>query len=134
MFDFILKKNILKKFLLINLIAFIIIGSGTIIYLKNVQPNLTKKKTANHIKVINNTINHIKRLNVKFEIEEIRSFLFSTRFLFQSLDRVVIFDNQFNLLGDTDTLDLDPRSFSQRLEIIEMDSLDDSPKKIEKKK
>ena len=57
MFDFILKKlSILKKFLLINLIAFIIIGSGTIIYLKTVQPNLIKKKSVNHIKIINNTI------------------------------------------------------------------------------
>jgi len=133
MFDFILKKNILKKFLLINLIAFIIIGSGTIIYLKNVQPNLTKKKSANHIKVINNTINHIKRLNVKFEIEEIRSFLFSTRFLFQNLDRVLLFDNKFNLIGDTDTLDLDPRAFSKKLNIVEQIIQDDQKKNIEKK-
>ena len=44
MFDFILKKlSILKKFLLVNLIVFILIGSGTIIYLKTVQPNLIKK-------------------------------------------------------------------------------------------
>ena len=44
MFDFILKKlSILKKFLLINLIAFLLIGSGTVIYLKTVQPNLIKK-------------------------------------------------------------------------------------------
>ena len=134
MFDFILKKlSILKKFLLINLIAFIIIGSGTIIYLKNVQPNLTKKKSVNHIKVINNTIDHIKRLNVKFEIEEIRSFLFSTRFLFQNLDRVLIFDNKFNLIGDTDTLDLDPRAFSSKLSVVEQIIQDDQKKNIEKK-
>ena len=134
MFDFILKKlSILKKFLLINLIAFIIIGSGTIIYLKNVQPNLTKKKSVNHIKVINNTIDHIKRLNVKFEIEEIRSFLFSTRFLFQNLDRVLIFDNKFNLIGDTDTLDLDPRAFSSKLNVVEQVIQNDQKKNIEKK-
>ena len=35
--------SILRKFLLINLIAFILIGSGTVIYLKTVQPNLIKK-------------------------------------------------------------------------------------------
>ena len=134
MFDFILKKqSILKKFLLINLIAFIIIGSGTIIYLKNVQPNLTKKKSANHIKVINNTINHIQRLNVKFEIEEMRSFLFSTRFLFQNLDRVLLFDNKFNLIGDTDTLDLDPRAFSSKLNVVEQIIEDDQKKNKEKK-
>ena len=107
MFDFILKKlSILKKFLFVNLIVFILIGSGTVIYLKTVQPNLIKKKSSNHIKIINNTIDHIKRLNVRFEIEEIRSFLFSTRFLFQNLDRVQLYDLNSNLLADTDTLDL----------------------------
>jgi len=130
MFDFILKKlSILKKFLLINLIAFIIIGSGTIIYLKTVQPNLIKKKSVNHIKIINNTIDHIKRLNVKFEIEEMRSFLFSTRFLFQNLDRVLLFDSKFNLIGDTDTLDLDPRAFSSKLNVVEQ-VIEDDQKKI----
>ena len=133
MFDFILKKlSILKKFLLINLIAFIIIGSGTIIYLKTVQPNLIKKKSVNHIKIINNTIDHIKRLNVKFEINEIRSFLFSTRFLFQNLDRVLLFDNNFNLIGDTDTLDLDPRAFSSKLDVVEEEIQADKEKIIEK--
>ena len=32
---------------------------------------------------------------VKFVEEDIRSFLFSTRFLFQNLDRVIFFDNEF---------------------------------------
>ena len=41
--------SIIKKFLFINSIVFIIIGCGTILYLKTVQPNLIKKKTANHI-------------------------------------------------------------------------------------
>ena len=134
MFDFILKKlSILKKFLFVNLIVFILIGSGTVIYLKTVQPNLIKKKTANHIKIINNTIDHIKRLNVRFEIEEIRSFLFSTRFLFQNLDRVLLFDNNFNLIGDTDTLDLDPRAFSSKLDVIEQEIQDKKTENIKKK-
>ena len=129
MFDFILKKlSILKKFLFVNFIVFILIGSGTVIYLKTVQPNLIKKKSANHIKIINNTIEHIKRLKVQFEIEEIRRFLFSTRFLFQNLDRVLLFDNNFNLIGDTDTLDLDPRAFSSNFDIIEQEIQDENTK------
>ena len=120
MFDFILKNlSILKKFLFINLFIFIIIGSGTIIYLKTVKPNLIKEKTGNHIQIINNTISHIQRLNVKFNENDIRAFLFSTRFLFQNLDRVIFFDSEYNLIGDTDNLDLDPRSFSKKLNIIE---------------
>ena len=124
MFSNLLKNfSILKKFLFINLIIFIIIGSLTILYIKNVQPNLIQKKTANHIKIIDNTIDHILRLNIKFEEEDIRRFLFSTRFLFQSLDRVILFDNKFDLVGDTDTLDLDPRSFSKRLDMVQLEIL-----------
>ena len=94
--NFLKSLSILKKFLFINLIIFIIIGSLTVLYLQTVRPNLILKKTVNHIQVINNTIEHISRLNVKFEEEDIRRFLFSTRFLFQNLDRVILFDNQFN--------------------------------------
>ena len=118
--------SILKKFLFINLIIFSIIGLITIFYLKSIQPNLINKKTSNHIQIMENTIDHIKRLKVKFNKDDIRKFLFSTKFLFQSIDRVLIFDNQLNLIGDTNTLDLDPRSFNQRLEIIEMNLLSEN--------
>ncbi len=37
--------SILKKFLFINLIIFIVIGSFTVIYLGSVKPDLIKKKT-----------------------------------------------------------------------------------------
>ena len=126
---------ILKKFLLINLIFFTIIGLFTFIYLKNVQPNLIKKKSSNHIEVINNTVDNLTRLKVKFVEEDIRSFLFSTRFLFQNLDRVIFFDNELNLVGDTDTLDLDPRSFSTRLDTVELEILNEKKtKEITEKK
>ena len=47
MFSSIIKNlSILKKFLFINLIIFLFIGSLTIIYLSYVQPNLIKKKTS----------------------------------------------------------------------------------------
>ena len=121
--------SILKKFLLINCIIFIIIGSFTTIYLSKIQPNLIKKKTSNHIKIINNTIDHINRLDIKFNEEDIRKFLFSTRFIFQNLERVILFDSEFALVGDTDTLDLDPRSFSNRIDTIEFEKLDEEKKK-----
>ena len=115
--SFIKNISILKKFLFINLVVFIIFGSLTTIYLKGIQPNLINKKTSNHINIISNTIDHIKRLKIQFNKDDVRKFLFSTRFLFQNLDRVMIFNNEFELIGDTDTLDLDPRSFSKRLDI-----------------
>ena len=130
MFNNILKNlSILKKFLFINFIFFTIIGLFTFVYIKNVQPNLIKKKSSNHIEVINNTIDNLTRLKVKFVAEDIRSFLFSTRFLFQNLDRVIFFDNELNLIGDTDTLDLDPRSFSTRLDLVELEMLNEKKAK-----
>ena len=117
--DFLKSLSILKKFLFINLIVFLVIGSLTLIYIGNVKPNLIKNKKSKHIQIIDNTIEHILRLNIKFEEEDIRRFLFSTRFLFQNLDRVLLFDNKFTLIGDTDSLDLDPRSFSKTLNIVE---------------
>jgi len=122
--EFLKSLSILKKFLFINLIIFLVIGSLTLLYIGNVKPNLIKNKKNKHIQIIDNTIEHILRLNIKFEEEDIRRFLFSTRFLFQNLDRVILFDNQLNLVGDTDTLDLDPRSFSNRLDIVQLEILD----------
>ena len=136
MFNYLLKDlSILKKFLFINFIFFTIIGLFTFLYLKNVQPNLIKNKSSNHIKIINNTIENLNRLDTKFNEEDIRKFLFSTRFIFQSLDRVIFFNNELDLVGDTDTLDLDPRSFSSRLDIIELELLNEKKtKEISEKK
>ena len=136
MFSYLIKNlSILKKFLFINLIFFSVIGLFTFLYIKNVQPNLIKNKSSNHIKIINNTVENLNRLETKFNEDDIRKFLFSTRFIFQSLDRVIFFNNELDLIGDTDTLDLDPRSFSSRLDIIELEILnDEKSKEITEKK
>ena len=136
MFNYLLKNlSILKKFLLLNSIFFSVIGLFTFLYIKNVQPNLIKNKSSNHIKIINNTVDNLERLEIEFNENDIRKFLFSTRFIFQSLDRVIFFNNELDLVGDTDTLDLDPRSFSSRLDIIELEILDEEKTKeiVEKK-
>ena len=122
--------SILRKFLFINLIVFIIIGILTLVYLKSIQPGLIKKKTSNHIRVIDNTIDHLQRLSIEFNEKDIKKFLLSTRFLFQNLDRVIFIDVKNNLIADTDTLDLDPRSFSQRLDVVEFEDLTNK-KKVE---
>ncbi len=133
--NFLKNLSILKKFLFINLIFFSIIGLFTFLYLKNVQPNLIKNKSSNHIKIINNTVENLERLDIEFKEDDIRKFLLSTRFIFQSLDRVIFFNNELDLVGDTDTLDLDPRSFSSRLDIIELEILnEEKTKEITEKK
>ena len=118
--------SILKKFLFINFLVFLVITILTIVYLNNIQPSLIKGKTSNHIKTLDNTIENLNRLKIKFSEQDIKKFLFSTRFLFQNLDRVQIFDNKFKVIGDTNNLDLDPRAFSQRLDLIEMNDLNEA--------
>ena len=128
--------SILKKFLLINFILMLVIGVLTYLYINSVQPNLIKKKTIKHTQIIENTVDHIKRLNIKFEDDDIKNFLLSTRFLFQNLDRVIFFNNDLKLIGDTDTFDLDPKAFSKSFDIIEetgvndMDEQNNSPNKL----
>jgi two-component system sensor histidine kinase ChvG len=111
--------SILKKFLLFNLTTFSILGLFTIFYLKAIQPNLVKERAADHKIIISNTIDHLKRLNVNYSEDGIRTFLLSTRFLFQSLDRVQFYNLSGTLIGDTNILDLDQSVFSRTDMIIE---------------
>ena len=111
--------SILRKFLLFNLGVFSILGIFTIVYLKAIQPNLVKKRAADHFIIINNTVDHFQRLNIDFNTKDIRTFLLSTRFLFQSLDRVRFYNISGNLIGDTNILDLDQNVFTKSDEIIE---------------
>ena len=111
--------SILRKFLLFNLLVFSILGLFTLIYLKAIQPNLVKQRTSSHAIIISNTSDHLKRLNIEFNSESIKTFLQSTRFLFQSLDRVQFYSNEGELIGDTNILDLDQNVFSRSETIIE---------------
>ena len=109
--------SILKKFLLFNLTVFSVLGLFTIIYLEAIQPTLVSERSANHRVIISNTKENLERLNIDYTKEGIRKFLLSTRFLFQSLDRVQFYDLLGNLIGDTNILDLDQSVFT-RSEII----------------
>ena len=111
--------SILKKFLIFNFIIFLVLGVFTFAYLKAIKPNLVENRSNQHINIINNTTDHIKRLNVKFTKKNITEFLLSTRFLFQNLDRVQFYDLNLNLLADTDTLDLAKNVFSKNQNIKE---------------
>ncbi len=111
--------SILRKFLVINLLCFLILGLFTILYLQAIQPNLVKQRTANHLVIINNTSDHFERLNISFNSESIKKFLFSSRFLFQSLDRVQFYSKDGEIIGDTNILDLDQSVFSKTESITE---------------
>ncbi len=113
--------SILRKFLVFNFSVFFVLGLFTFFYLKSVQPNLVKKRTEKHIVIINNTSNHIERLKIDFNRESLKNFLFSTRFLFQNLERVQFYNLDGNLVGDTNVLDLDQNVFSKPDEVLQED-------------
>jgi len=106
--NFFSSSSILKKFLIFNFIIFLVLGVFTLLYLKDIKPNLVKNRSDQHLRIIDNTSDHIKRLNIEFTKKNVTEFLLSVRFLFQNLDRVQFYDLQSNLLADTDTLDLTP--------------------------
>ena len=118
-FNFLESSSILKKFLIFNFLAFVFLGIFTLLYLQAIKPNLIKDRSAQHLKIINNTSDHIKRLKVNFTKEDATEFLLSTRFLFQNLDRVQLYDVNSKLVADTDTLDLDISAFSPAANITE---------------
>ena len=104
--NFFSSSSILKKFLVFNLIVFLVLGVFTFLYLNAIKPNLIKNRSDHHTKIINNTTDHINRLNVEFTKKSATKFLLDARFLFQNLDRVQLYNLNSKLLSDTDTLDL----------------------------
>ena len=123
-FNFFKSSSILKKFLVFNLIVFLFLGIFTFLYLQAIKPNLVKNRSEQHARIINNTSDHINRLNIEFTRESVINFLLSTRFLFQNLDRVQLYDLDLNLLADTDTLDLAQDIFT-RSESVQETSIDE---------
>jgi len=123
--NFLSSSSILKKFLVFNFIVFLVLSIFTFLYLQDIEPNLVNNRSKQHDKIINNTSNHINRLNIEFNKQGITEFLLSTRFLFQNLDRVQLYDLNSKILADTDTLDLAEDIFSPS-ESIKETSIDKS--------
>jgi len=123
--NFLSSSSILKKFLVFNFIVFLVLSIFTFLYLQDIEPNLVNNRSKQHDKIINNTSNHIDRLNIEFNREGITEFILSTRFLFQNLDRVQVYDLNSKILADTDTLDLAQGIFSPS-ESIQETSIDKS--------
>ena len=132
--NFFSSSSILKKFLVFNLIVFLVLGVFTFLYLNAIKPNLVKNRSKEHIKIIDNTSDHINRLNIEFTKGSTTEFLLSTRFLFQNLDRVQLYDLNYNLLSDTDTLDLVQDAFvkSENIQETPINESDEDVNLIEK--
>ena len=132
--NFFKSSSILRKFLIFNFIVFLFLGTFTFFYLDAIEPNLVESRSKQHTRIINNTSDHIQRLNIEFSKEGVTKFLLSTRFLFQNLDRVEFYDLNFDLLGDTDTLDLAQDAFvkSDNVEESKIGNNDDQDINLDK--
>ena len=111
--------SILRKFLIFNFFAFLILGLFTFLYLKGIQPNLVKQKTEKHLVIINNTSNHIERLKINFKNKSLKNFLLSSRFLFQNLERVQFYSSEGDMVADTNVLNLDQDVFKRTELVVE---------------
>ena len=63
--NFFSSSSILKKFLVFNLIVFLVLGIFTYLYLDAIKPSLIKDRSKKHETIINNTTDHINRLNIE---------------------------------------------------------------------
>ena len=127
--NFISSSSILAKFLVFNLIIFLILGVFTFLYMNAIKPSLVSDRSNQHTRIINNTSDHIHRLNIEFNKESATKFLLDARFLFQNLDRVQLYDLNSNLLADTDTLDL-VRDIFVAYQDVQETPIDNSDEKI----
>jgi len=125
--NFFKSSSILRKFLVFNLIVFLVLGVFTFFYLNAIKPNLVKNRSEQHSIIISNTSDHINRLKIEFTKDSVTDFLLSTRFLFQNLDRVQLYNLDSNLLADTDTLDLAKDAFvkNENVEETPIDKLEE---------
>ena len=60
--NFFSSSSILKKFLIFNLVVFLVLGIFTYLYLDAIKPNLVKNRSNQHARIINNTSDHIQAL------------------------------------------------------------------------
>ena len=73
-FSFLNLSSILKKFLIFNLIVFLVLGIFTYLYLSAIKPSLVESRSTQHSIIINNTSNHIERLQIAFEKKKFKEF------------------------------------------------------------
>ncbi len=81
--NFLSSSSILKKFLVFNFIVFLVLSIFTFLYLQDIEPNLVNNRSKQHDKIINNTHNHINRLNIQFDKEGIQNFYYLQDFYFK---------------------------------------------------
>jgi len=104
-------RSLLTQFLVFNLLAFIILGFFTFLYLKAIQPELIAKQSSKHLRIIKNIEANLNIKKIDINKENLKSFLTEYKYLFDEVDQIRFVDKNNNILFDSIFLDIDQNVF-----------------------
>ncbi len=104
-------RSLLTQFLVFNLLAFIILGFFTFLYLKAIQPELVSKQSDKHLRIIKNIEANLNIKKINIEKESLKIFLTEYKYLFDEIDQIRFVDKNNNILFDSIFLDIDQNVF-----------------------
>ena len=104
-------RSLLTQFLVFNLLAFIILGFFTFLYLKAIQPELVSKQSDKHLRIIKNIEANLNIKKINIDKESLKIFLTEYKYLFDEIDQIRFVDKNNNILFDSIFLDIDQNVF-----------------------
>ena len=85
-------KSLLNQFLVFNLMAFLILGFFTFLYLLAIEPELINKTSKKHQNIISNIESNLKIQKIQNNSNSIRKFLTKSSFILDEIDQIRFFN------------------------------------------
>ena len=117
-------KSLLNQFLVFNLMAFLILGFFTFLYLLAIEPELINKTSKKHQNIISNIESNLKIQKIQNNSNSIRKFLTKYSFILDEIDQIRFFNIDKKLILDSLVLDYDKSIFFSDTK-IEMSKLNE---------
>lgn len=126
-------RSLLYQFLVFNILAFVILGFFTFLYLKAIQPELILKQSNKHLKIIKNIESNLNNKKIQVDKKNLKLFLTQYKYLLDEVDQIRFIDKNQKVIFDSVFLDVDESVFSKTLEIGQLQIIE-SKKKVTKKR
>ena len=94
-------KSLLNQFLVFNLMAFLILGFFTFLYLLAIEPELINKTSKKHQNIISNIETNLRIQKIQNNTDSIRKFLTKSIFILDEIDQIRFFDIEKTLILDS---------------------------------
>ena len=94
-------KSLLNQFLVFNLMAFLILGFFTFLYLFAIEPELINKTSKKHQNIISNIESNLKIQKIQNNSNSIRKFLTKSSFILDEIDQIRFFNIDKKLILDS---------------------------------